>query len=105
MAFGQLEGELILRVVEQAGARPRTTGCRKSRSSSTSPALSSERSRVALPLSVMSSPFSRLSRETASLTSSVRTVVFCHLGDSSVADATYFLVLFIQSPFWTSLPR
>jgi hypothetical protein len=33
------------------------------------------------------------------------TVVLFHSGDSSVVDATYLCVLFIQSAFATSLPR
>ena len=41
----------------------------------------------------------------ASVTSPSITTELFHFGDSSVVDATYLRVLFIQSAFGTSLPR
>ncbi len=74
---------------------PTTSGCTSSRSSSTRPCSSSDRTSVALPDMPMFLPACALSSLTAPARSPSSSVVFCQSTFSSVVEATNFGVSFM----------
>jgi len=75
--------------------RPTTTGWIISRSSSSRPWSSSERTSVALPVTEMSFPGCSFSRMISPARSAPRSVEFCQSTSSSIVETTYLGVSFM----------